>query len=219
MFEMVQVFLKGEYHESSEVQEIDRLAYENGSSRSAMINEILADYVSYITPEKRMREIFSQVERLLTAGSNFQVLLQPSDSMFSLRSALAYKYNPTVRYSVELSRRIAPAIGELRVSVRSQNSTLRLYMLQFFKLWSKIEQSMVGRVDCAMADDKYVRRLMPGDDRELDNEALGSAIAAYIRLFDTALQLFFHLLDQPETAIVRMESLYGDYLRSAPAIL
>ncbi len=201
------------------VQEIDRLAYENGSSRSAMINEILADYVSYITPEKRMREIFSQVERLLTAGSNFQVLLQPSDSMFSLRSALAYKYNPTVRYSVELSRRIAPAIGELRVSVRSQNSTLRLYMLQFFKLWSKIEQSMVGRVDCAMADDKYVRRLMPGDDRELDNEALGSAIAAYIRLFDTALQLFFHLLDQPETAIVRMESLYGDYLRSAPAIL
>ena len=53
----------------------------------------------------------------------------------------------------------------------------------------------------------------------LDNEALGSAIAAYIRLFDTALQLFFHLLDQPETAIVRMESLYGDYLRSAPAIL
>ena len=201
------------------VQEIDRLAYENGSSRSAMINEILADYVSYITPEKRMREIFSQVERLLTAGSNFQVLLQPSDSMFSLRSALAYKYNTTVRYSVELSRRIAPAIGELRVSVRSQNSTLRLYMLQFFKLWSKIEQSMVGRVDCAMADDKYVRRLMPGDDRELDNEALGSAIAAYIRLFDTALQLFFHLLDQPETAIVRMESLYGDYLRSAPAIL
>lgn len=200
------------------VQEIDRLAYENGSSRSAMINEILADYVSYITPEKRMREIFSQVERLLTAGSNFQVLLQPSDSMFSLRSALAYKYNPTVRYSVELSRRIAPAIGELRVSVRSQNSTLRLYMLQFFKLWSKIEQSMVGRVDCAMADDKYVRRLMPGDGRELDNEALGSAIAAYIRLFDTALQLFFHLLDQPETAIVRMESLYGDYLRSAPAI-
>ena len=201
------------------VQEIDRLAYANGSSRSAMINEILADYVSYITPEKRMREIFSQVERLLTAGSNFQVLLQPSDSMFSLRSALAYKYNPTVRYSVELSRRIAPAIGELRVSVRSQNSTLRLYMLQFFKLWSKIEQSMVGRVDCAMADDKYVRRLMPGDGRELDNEALGSAIAAYIRLFDTALQLFFHLLDQPETAIVRMESLYGDYLRSAPAIL
>lgn len=201
------------------VQEIDRLAYENGSSRSAMINEILADYVSYITPEKRMREIFSQVERLLTAGSNFQVLLQPSDSMFSLRSALAYKYNPTVRYSVELSRRIAPAIGELRVSVRSQNSTLRLYMLQFFKLWSKIEQSMVGRVDCAMADDKYVRRLMPGDGRELDNEALGSAIAAYIRLFDTALQLFFHLLDQPETAIVRLESLYGDYLRSAPAIL
>ena len=37
------------------VQEIDRMAYEAGASRSAMINQILADYVRYTTPEKRMR--------------------------------------------------------------------------------------------------------------------------------------------------------------------
>ena len=201
------------------VAEIDRIAYENGTSRSNTVNQILAEYVSYDTPEKRIREVFSEVENLLTGSSRFQVMMQPSDSMFSLRSALAYKYNPTVRYSVELNRNLQPAIGELRVSVRSQSSALRLYMLQFFKLWSRIEQNLVGHVECAMADDRYIRRLAVAEDRKLDNEALGQAIAEYIRLFDTALKLFFNHLDQPETAIARVESLYGDYLRSAPAIL
>ena len=201
------------------VAEIDRIAYENGTSRSNTVNQILADYVSYDTPEKRIREVFSEVENLLTGSSRFQVMMQPSDSMFSLRSALAYKYNPTVRYSVELNRNLQPAIGELRVSVRSQSSALRLYMLQFFKLWSRIEQNLVGHVECAMADDRYIRRLAVAEDRKLDNEALGQAIAEYIRLFDTALKLFFNHLDQPETAIARVESLYGDYLRKNPAIL
>lgn len=201
------------------VAEIDRIAYENGTSRSNTVNQILAEYVSYDTPEKRIREVFSEVENLLTGSSRFQVMMQPSDSMFSLRSALAYKYNPTVRYSVELNRKLQPAIGELRVSVRSQSSALRLYMLQFFKLWSRIEQNLVGHVECAMADDRYIRRLAVAEDRKLDNEALGQAIAEYIRLFDTALKLFFNHLDQPETAIARVESLYGDYLRKNPAIL
>lgn len=201
------------------VAEIDRIAYENGTSRSNTVNQILAEYVSYDTPEKRIREVFSEVENLLTGSSRFQVMMQPSDSMFSLRSALAYKYNPTVRYSVELNRNLQPVIGELRVSVRSQSSALRLYMLQFFKLWSRIEQNLVGHVECAMADDRYIRRLAVAEDRKLDNEALGQAIAEYIRLFDTALKLFFNHLDQPETAIARVESLYGDYLRKNPAIL
>ena len=201
------------------VAEIDRIAYENGTSRSNTVNQILAEYVSYDTPEKRIREVFSEVENLLTGSSRLQVMMQPSDSMFSLRSALAYKYNPTVRYSVELNRNLQPAIGELRVSVRSQSSALRLYMLQFFKLWSRIEQNLVGHVECAMADDRYIRRLAVAEDRKLDNEALGQAIAEYIRLFDTALKLFFNHLDQPETAIARVESLYGDYLRKNPAIL
>lgn len=201
------------------VAEIDRIAYENGTSRSNTVNQILAEYVSYDTPEKRIREVFSEVENLLTGSSRFQVMMQPSDSMFSLRSALAYKYNPTVRYSVELNRNLQPAIGELRVSVRSQSSALRLYMLQFFKLWSRIEQNLVGHVECAMADDRYIRRLAVAEDRKLDNEALGQGIAEYIRLFDTALKLFFNHLDQPETAIARVESLYGDYLRKNPAIL
>ena len=51
------------------VQEIDRMAYEMGQSRSAMINQVLADYVRYTTPEKRMREVFSAIEQMLLGSA------------------------------------------------------------------------------------------------------------------------------------------------------
>lgn len=195
------------------VEQIDRVAYEMNTSRSNMINQILAEYVSYMTPEKRMREIFSAVEQQLAGGSTFQVLLQPSDTMFSLRSALAYKYNPTVRYSVELYRNAKPLLGELRVSLRSQNSTLLLYLLQFFKLWVRVEESFLGRTESMVEDGRFIRKLvLRSEGAEPDNETVGEAIAAYIDLFDRALKAFFANLSDPQRAVVQVQRLYVDYL-------
>ncbi len=195
------------------VEQIDRVAYEMNTSRSNMINQILAEYVSYMTPEKRMREIFSAVEQQLAGGSTFQVLLQPSDTMFSLRSALAYKYNPTVRYSVELYRNAKPLLGELRVSLRSQNSTLLLYLLQFFKLWVRVEESFLGRTESTVEDGRFIRKLvLRSEGAEPDNETVGEAIAAYIDLFNRALKAFFANLSDPQRAVVQVQRLYVDYL-------
>ena len=200
------------------VQEIDRMAYEIGQSRSAMINQVLADYVRYTTPEKRMREVFSAIEQMLL-GSVFEPQLQPSESMFSLRSALDYKYNPSVRYSVELYKNARPLLGELRVSVRSQNSTLVLAMLQFFKLWTRIETAYIGRVECAMEDGRYLRKLRLSEESNPGNEQIGEGIAAYIRLLDSALKHYFEFLNDPTAAMTGVERLYVNYIRSGGMIL
>jgi hypothetical protein len=199
------------------VQEIDRIAYEAGSSRSAVINQVLADYVRYTTPEKRMREVFSAIEQMLL-GSVFEPQLQPSESMFSLRSALQYKYNPSVKYSVELYKNARPLLGELRVSVRSQNSALVLAMLQFFKLWTRIEQTYVGRVECAMEDGRYLRKLRLTDE-ERTNEQIGAGIAGYINLLDSALKRYFELIHEPALAVTGVEKLYVNYIHSGGMIL
>ena len=193
---------------------VDRAAYQNGLSRSAMINRILAQAVSYTTPEQRMREIFSQVERLLN-GEVFQSLSQPSDSMMSLRSALAYKYNPNVRYSVELYPD-RPGEGELRVSLRSQSSALILYLGQFFRLWAKIEQAYVGGADCVIQDGKYARRLkLPA---RLSDREQGAVLAGYNRAMEQGLRAFFHSLDDPRQAAAAVEQAYQNYLKQYPAI-
>ena len=83
------------------VEAIDRMAYTRNTSRSNLINQILAEHVSYVTPEMRMRDIFSCLEQILSEEC-YQIQSQASDSMFSIRSPIRYKYRPTVRYSVEL---------------------------------------------------------------------------------------------------------------------
>ena len=71
-------------------------------SRSALANQILAEHLSYVTPEKRLHDVFSAMENFLSEAYGFQLMLKPSDSALSLRTALEYKYNPSGRYSVEL---------------------------------------------------------------------------------------------------------------------
>lgn len=44
------------------VREVDALAHRLGTSRSNLINQILAEYVNYTTPERRINDIFSALE-------------------------------------------------------------------------------------------------------------------------------------------------------------
>jgi hypothetical protein len=192
------------------VEKIDKLAYENGTNRSNMINQILAEYVSYTTPEKRFREIFLRMEDLLAESA--VKALTSSDTMLSLRSALAYKYNPTVKYNVELYRGGGSEIGELRVSLRTQNAGLIFCMTEFYRLWAKIESAYRGEIPCAAADGKYTRKLVlfnRSGAREID---LGRAIAAYIQAFDRALKSFFYTLENPAQGALEVERIYREYI-------
>jgi hypothetical protein len=197
------------------VAAIDRLAYEAGTNRSQMVNSILAEYVSFRTPEMRLREMFEMMESLLSPAEGFKVMLRSSDTLFNLRSALAYKYNPTIHYSVELYRMISDTVGELRVSLRTQNSRLKLYIMQFYKLWSKLESSFPGGSEYAVEGEKFMKKLIlrsGGMHREeIPEDKLSEAIVQYICAFDSALKAFFYSLDDADEAIDRVRRIYRDY--------
>ncbi|MBQ3066350.1 MAG: hypothetical protein IJC98_08965 [Clostridia bacterium] len=208
------------------VAQIDRLAYQYGTNRSNMINRILADYVSYVTPEKRMQKTFEQMQNLMNRCDTFKILMQPSESLFSLRSALTYKYNPTVKYTVELYRTPAEDFGELRVSLRTQNAALLLYMHQFFRLWMTVESRYIGKCSYALEDGKFMRRLSlrPLSGQELSfehitSETLGEWIYSYIDLFDRCLKVYFYYLENPNLAALEIEKLYRGFLNEAEAII
>ena len=201
------------------VQEVDSLAYEMNTSRSNMINQILAEYFSYDTPEKRIREVFDRMEKLLLSGSGFQTVLQPSGTMYSLRSALSYKYNPSVRYSVELTSGDPNEIGELRVSVRSQNSSFILLIMQFFKLWSKIESKYIGETEAAYSDGRYLRKLRYAEGSTRDGREIGEAIANYISALDRAMKHYFNHLTATHYAMDGVERIYTEYLRDTGVVL
>ena len=200
------------------INEIDRIAYENSTSRSNMVNQILAEYISYTTPEQNMRDVFTRIESILVSANSFQPVLQPSLSMYSIRSSLDYKYNPTVKYCVELCTDRSEYLGELRVSVRSQSESFKLLLLQFFKLWMKLEKVTNGNSEATIDEDKYIKRLYLCRNIE-SNDEIGESIAEYIRTMNHGLNTFLKLYNRPDSAIEKVNDIYHNYILTDPIIL
>lgn len=207
----------------SVVEMIDQLAYASNTSRSNLINQILAEYVSYTTPEKRIKDIFERVERLMSGIDTFQPQHQPSDAMISYRSALQYRYNPTVRYCIELYRNAQPVIGALRVTFRTQSQRLLADIDGFFSLWIALERRLnPGRsVPFSVEEGRFTREFSLREDGSQwpDSQELARALSSYIRLFDQCLKMYFSHPEQPNETVRRMEQLYRAYRDAASPVL
>lgn len=198
------------------VDAIDRLACRKQLSRSALINQILAEHVAMLTPERRMKDIFSKLEEIM--NETFRVQPQQGTSMLSMRSALRFKYKPTIRYVVELFQEFDDdAIGRLKVGFRTQNPELLAALDSFFRLLSGIESRQNEELypdgySYHISDGRYIRTIhLPADPDMRNAEAIGEAIASYIRLLDSLIKLYFDNIDSPLTARQIVEGAYKTY--------
>ena len=199
------------------VAAVDEMAYRLHTSRSNLINQILAERLSCVTPEMRMQAVFSRMEEL--AGS-FRILEQTSAHMLSLQSRLDYKYKPTIQYFVELYR--VPKEGEdgrLRVQLRTQNQTLITVLEQFFRLWAALEEHYIP------AATGTVYRVSPGRlERSIRNpgveeDALGELIGGYVRLFDKYLKAYFAGIAHPQETAQRLETAFREEAKALTKII
>lgn len=203
------------------VAQIDRLALRRGTNRSALVNSILADYVSMTTPEKRIDSIFRQVEGLLSSDGELVPFFTPNRTSMSMKSSLEYKYRPTIRYEVQLFREPENTIGELTVSFRTQSQSLLAATTQFFRFWKRLEDAYISRVypGCearyGMQDGKLVRSLSLPKNRNYTADQLAEAISAYVRLFDSQLKGFISGRLSP----AEIEENYAAYIAAGPAII
>ena len=123
------------------VAEVDRLAHRLGTNRSNLINQILAEHVNLVTPERRINDIFSAIEQMMTPSRELVPFVSPNTMTMSLKSSLEYKYRPTVKYEVELYRGDSDSLGELTVIFRTQSASLIRSMTEFFRIWKSIEDA------------------------------------------------------------------------------
>ena len=175
------------------VAEIDRLAHKYGTNRSNLINQILAEKVGMITPERRINDIFSAIEQMLAPSRELVPFFAPNALTMSMKSSLEYKYRPTVKYEVELYRGNEEALGELTVNFRTQSAALLNTMTEFFRLWKSIEDVHLRPIlgtdspSYALYEGKFVRSIaIPRQDCSSDE--LAQVISEYIKLFDTMMK-------------------------------
>jgi hypothetical protein len=191
------------------ISAIDREANALGISRSNLINQILARHVNYETPEQRMQNIFSHLEGLLE-GDTFFPVPQPSESMFSVRTALDFKYNPTLRYSVELYRDSLPILGKLKAVMRTQNPALIQALNSFFTFWNGLERN-AGLPMANVAAGRYERLLILDNTLAITTEAAGELIKNYILTLDKALKTYFYS-QEPSDAVY---AIFQSYITSS----
>ena len=171
------------------VRAVDELAHSLGTNRSGLINQILADYVSITTPERRINDIFHAVEQMLAPSRELVPFFSPRALTMSLKSSLEYKYRPTVKYEVQLFRSTDGPLGELSVVFRTQSAALIEAMTQFFRLWKHTEDRLLApliseELDYALYDGKFVRTIAVPRGRDVTAEEVAEALSDYIRLFD-----------------------------------
>lgn len=174
------------------VREVDAMAHSLGTNRSNLINQILAEYVNYETPERRINNVLSAVEQLMAPSRELVPFFAPNTLSLSLKSSLQYKYRPTVKYEVELFKSGGESIGELSVMFRTQSAALISSITDFFRLWKSIEDAHLrsatgAHIDYALYDGKFVRSIAV-PDKDCTAEQLAGALSEYIKLFDKLLK-------------------------------
>jgi predicted transcriptional regulator len=189
------------------VEAVDRMAYSMHTSRSNLINQILAEHLSCVTPEMRMQSVFSGMEERTLR--QFRVLEQTSARMLALQSQLDYKYKPTVQYSVELYRTVQNGkAGKIRVQLRTQSQSLLAVLEQFFRFWVQLEKCYAPQTAGT------VYRLLPARlERSICNpgvtdEAFGALIGKYIRRFDRYLKAYFAGIAFPDKTVAELEAAF-----------
>lgn len=201
------------------VEAIDRLAYERNTNRSNLINQILAESVNFVTPEMRMRDIFTQLENILSE-SCYQILDRSSDSMFALRSPIRYKYRPMVNYTIELFREPQDIVGRLKVSFRTSSRNFTDAVEDFFTRWMYMEGKYLRKVHpegvpASFENSKYARGFLKvSDEHELSENDIAAAIGEYIKVLDKCIKFYFEHLDDEELIENMIHTSYEAYLES-----
>lgn len=195
------------------VREIDRLAHLGGTSRSNLVNQILAEYVDLTTPERRISDIFSAVEQLIAGSRELIPFFAPNTQTMSLKSSLEYKYRPTVKYEVELFRSGEEELGEISVVFRTQSAALLSAMAEFFRLWKAVEDKRLKprlkrEISYALYEGKFVRSIaLP--ERDCGAEELAQALSEYIQMFDSLMKGYLTgRLGRSE-----VDESYGEYMK------
>ena len=209
------------------VRAIDRLAYHHGTSRSNLVNQILAQHLSMLTPQMRIAEIFDAVSDVVRAREGLQIQPESSGNLLAVKSVINYKYNPTVRYTVDLSVQDDTYTGEFRVVSRSQSGALLERLSGLFELWVQLERTCLagkvprGQLRYEIEAGRFRRTLIVAGAGEIyDSRPLGKTIGLYIRLFDQVMGLYFAEENPAQIhSYQRMLALYGQYLAECEVII
>lgn len=179
------------------VEAVDREAHRRGTNRSALIDAVLAEHFGVVTAQRVSGDIFRQMEALLSASEELIPFFAPHSGSFYVKSALAYKYRPTLKYELVLDSASETKLGDLSVNFRTQSVVLLRELEDFFKLWAGIEKQLLSeevyaKIDYTLYPNRFVRSVALPAEHNLSAQEIAEAVSAYVALLDASLKKYIH---------------------------
>lgn len=201
------------------VREVDILAHKLGTNRSNLVNNILAEYVNFKTPDKTISDLIDLITQSISSSREIIPIVSSSSSNVSLSSSLNFKYRPTIKYSVDLYQSYDDSFGRLTVIFRTQSQLLLDKIARFFAIWKATEDkylkpNIASDVEYALYNGRFTRSLIVPSN-SFSNESLANAISDYVKLVDMLLKGF--LLN--EYTISNIEEAYITFLENSKYII
>lgn len=179
-----------------------------------MLNRILANYLDVETPESTIENVFKRMEEFFLADDGMRFVNNASLSMASVASSLKYRYNPTLKYSVELFP--AGDLGQLKISLRSKNPVLFDKIEKFYSLYVELERSVIGERTYFYQDGRFTRVFLR--PLSASAEEIGESISSFVKEFDEYLKIYF-LSDDESQAARKVAAAYADNISKKKVIL
>lgn len=204
------------------IRAVDALAAEQGTNRSNMVNQILAEHVSLVTPEKHVGHIFDVIESLMGGRGDYRLYAEPNNLTMSIKSVLRYHYRPTIRYEVEMERTPRRTLGQLKILFRTTSPDLLLGLTRFFKIWMQMEGIYLKQYfgdntpRYAVEEGRFRRTFTLPGEAVYDDEQTGSAIGNYVATFDEILKGY---LAGEYSSVAEIEDRYLAYLNSGVMLI
>lgn len=204
------------------VKAVDAMAAEQGTNRSNMINQILAEHLSLTTPEKHVGQIFDVIGNLMGGRGDYRMYSEPNNLTMSIKSVLRYHYRPTIRYEVEMQRSFTTTMGQLKILFRTTSSELLLELTRFYKLWIQLEGIYLhgyfgdNPPRYGMEPGRFTRTFAIYGEGAYSDDEIGDAIGNYVATFDEILKGY---LSGEYKTTSDMESRYLSYLNSGVRLI
>ena len=183
---------------------VDKAARRENLSRSAFINQALADKVGYETEMKKNTDLFRYVEDMLAQHENLH-FFGTSPSVVTVTGSIAYRYKPTMKYLVEIYPYDNRYLGELKISSRTGNEFVRRAIEEFFRLWAALEKKYMSENLPYVFEENRFRRVFLRPDSAVSGEALAFSITHYIDAFDALINEYFNNLDSDNFSVKDIE--------------
>lgn len=207
------------------VEEIDKLAYRENTNRSNMINSILAQYVSLSTPQDRMKQIFMSLEKMISRNDIYKIEPTNAKSSFIIRSAMRYKYNPIIKYCVELYKDNSLHYGCIKAFIRTQNSALISAMNSFFEIYKIIEYEFIDfsafrNVEFHnITNGKLIRQFVINSASEVSDNDVAEAISGYIDNLDNCIKTYFKCIEKNIEPYNYIREIYKSFINKQKIIV